>query len=479
MNIISTCSSLKVLKLAHNELLGKLDERIASLTGLELLDLSCNALTDLTLPLGNMVRLRVIDLSGNALVSLPFTAMAALPITDLIASRNRISRVLFPTEVEGLHSLQTLDVSDNMLTALTELPTLVLPELRQLILARNKIGSLPNIAGWDELEMLDASDNQLSCLPDGLPSLSKIKRIYLTGNNIKCLDERIGLMESLENLKIANNPLRPTKYLNMPTDDLKRELKSLLEPVAEEPSPTEVAEVDAPADGVTPPSQTEEQTEKWPVKPGGVLDRSSTGLQSVDLAVMKATAAGYDVQSVRFHQNSLTSIPLALSILAKTLTSLSLAQNKLEGQDYLVENLELPQLTTLNLSCNSITTLDPLTERLSAPLLSHLDLVANRISSLPILRQFFPRLEILIASDNRISELPVEAVDGLKVIDLRNNDIAHLPPKLGLLPGVERLDLAGNIFRVPRWTVLEKGTQATLAWLRDRIPVQEREEHGD
>ena len=45
-----------------------------------------------------------------------------------------------------------------------------------------------------------------------------------------------------------------------------------------------------------------------------------------------------------------------------------------------------------------------------------------------------------------------------------------LNPRIGLLGGeggLKRLEVMGNRFRVPRWSVLERGTDATLRWLRD------------
>lgn len=67
-------------------------------------------------------------------------------------------------------------------------------------------------------------------------------------------------------------------------------------------------------------------------------------------------------------------------------------------------------------------------------------------------------------------------IKGLKIVDASSNDIAYLNPRIGLLGGpggLEKLDVTGNRFRVPRWNVLERGTDATLRWLRGRVPVAE------
>lgn len=463
---------MKILRLANNELAGDLDEKLTNLAALEVLDISRNSIASLPENLKRMTHLRTLNVSGNGLTMLPLSAIATLPVTELTASKNRISGSLFPTDVQGMDFLQILDVSDNALTSLTDSTTLKFPVLRQLSLARNRLMSLPDVSKWTELVTMDASENRISCVPDGFISLAKIKQVYFTGNNLKTLDDRIGIMESLEILKVSDNPLKQLKYLTMPTEDLKRDLKLRLEPALEEAVEVQVPEGEDKVSDPERPPVVEEQTETWPVTSGGRLDRSSKGICSLDMVILESTSARHTIRSADLDKNMLTSIPLALSTLGTTLTKLTLAHNKME-QNYLTASLELPNLLDLNISCNSITSLNPLLESLSAPALSSLNISANRIGMLPILRQKYPSLYNLIANDNRISELDVDAVDGLKVIDLRNNDIAHLPPKLGLLQGIERLDLVGNVFRVPRWTVLEKGTQATLAWLRDRIPAEE------
>src|SRR6266511_1910851 len=109
-------------------------------------------------------------------------------------------------------------------------------------------------------------------------------------------------------------------------------------------------------------------------------------------------------------------------------------------------------------------------------MLAHLDISCNQLTTLPRYRTQFPELITLAASDNAISELDVEAVRGLRALDVRGNNISHLPPKLGQLGDTLRsLEASGNTFRVPRYDVLQKGTEAVLALLKNRIPAEEVE----
>jgi len=148
----------------------------------------------------------------------------------------------------------------------------------------------------------------------------------------------------------------------------------------------------------------------------------------------------------------------------------------LSGSNFITDDLELPVLRELNLSCNTFNSLQPLIQHLKAPSLEKLDISFNRLSSLPCLTANFPRLWSITASNNTIKELLPEAVKGLRILDVNSNDIGSLNARIGLLGGpggLERLDVKCNRFRVPNYTVLEKGTEATLAWLRNRLPASD------
>ena len=161
---------------------------------------------------------------------------------------------------------------------------------------------------------------------------------------------------------------------------------------------------------------------------------------------------------------------------------MNLAHNDIHSEALFSGDLVLPVLQSLDVSSNSLTSLDPFFAHLQSPALNIIDVSYNRISVLPKLRDHFPALQTLLASDNIIQELKVEAVRGLHICDVSRNDIGHLPPRLGLLGvdgGLRRLDVSGNKFRVPRWNIVEKGTDVLLSWLKDKIPTNEGEDDVD
>lgn len=66
----------------------------------------------------------------------------------------------------------------------------------------------------------------------------------------------------------------------------------------------------------------------------------------------------------------------------------------------------------------------------------------------------------------------VSKLAALEELNLLNNDISGLPPKLGLLgPKLRVLQLEGNPLRSIRRSIMERGTAAVLEYLQSRIPA--------
>lgn len=513
LEIISQVATLRDLKLGYNLLYGAIDECFGKLENLEILDLQNNNISALPKGLVNLSRLRVLNLNENAFESLPFENLSKLPLTELQARKNALSGILIHhPDGNGLSQLQTLDVSINRLTLLAPVTQpLVLPSLHQLSVSMNRIESLPNMESWTRLLTIAADENNITAFPEGLTSL-EVRSIDFGSNEIRILPPEIGFMDSLAMLRISGNPLRDKKFSSLTTEDLKAALAARLEPVPTDETrsveqagagrgvvgsaggePTFAEDDDLEdsrseyEDFATPPNSAPHSpegtrpraasTQVWPIKAGGVLDRSNTQSSSLNPVVCSKIVAHHNVLEVRLQHNTFTSVPESLSFFGDTLTTLCMSHNQLVGESYIGgDELDLTALKELNLSSNRITSLVPLTLRLRAPNLEKMDVSFNRIVSLPVLRDSFPSLTILHISNNHLEQLEFESVKGMRSVDANNNDIAHLDPRLGLLGGsgnLERLEVTGNRFRVPRWNVLERGTEATLRWLRGRVPVAE------
>ncbi|KAL8715152.1 MAG: hypothetical protein Q9220_001109 [cf. Caloplaca sp. 1 TL-2023] len=164
------------------------------------------------------------------------------------------------------------------------------------------------------------------------------------------------------------------------------------------------------------------------------------------------------------HSNGLTDLPEELSK-CKALRQLNISGNKIQRLPY----IELPSLKSLNISSNQFAVEDLVTN-LTAPQLASLDISACRISMLPTFPAHFPYLKTVIAFDNRISNIEVDSIRGVEVLDLKGNDIKSLPAELCLI-GLQKFLVAGNPMRAPRREVLEGTTERLMEWLKSRLPA--------
>lgn len=512
------------MKLGNNLLYGPLDSCFSNLGHLEILDIHGNNVSSLPAGIEKLSRLRILNIGENSFESLPFSSLAQLPVTEILARKNKFSGTLIDEAVETLSHLQSLDISCNQIVRLVPSgSTIRLPSLHQLTASMNRLQELPDVSSWTNLLTLTVDENSISAVPAGFIGLEKLRHADFSSNDIRVVPPEIARMDNLAMIRLSGNPLRDKKFCSITTDDLKDILAGRLEPpppyqeqtgqaeltginALEEPklasvtaqaragsvaSPVAIDEREEDSrsddDFATPPTsapnspnRSRSQTlanQTWPVKSGGVLDRSHTESSSLHPVICSRVAAEATVREAQLHHNLFTSFPDSLSFFANSLSALSLARNQLVGETYLTEELDLPALRELNITSNHITSLGPLTAYLRAPGLEKIDVSFNRLASLPPnLRAAFPKLVVLLASNNHLVDLDPDTIKGLQIVDAGNNDIAHLNPRIGLLGGtggLQRLEVAGNRFRVPRWSVLERGTDATLRWLRGRVPVAE------
>jgi Leucine-rich repeat (LRR) protein len=504
LEVVIEIHSLSDLKLANNNLEGTLLSTIGRLNNLEILDLRGNRLRSLPDSVSDLTSLKVLNISDNQLQSLPFETLSRLPMIELNAAGNKLQGSLIPASVHRFETLQTLNVARNALARLSENDTFDFPNLQTLAVDANRLEGLPCISSWRTLLRLSAEGNNIAALPDGFLELGTLRHVDLTANSLSKLDERIGLMDNLVTFRIANNPLRERKFLTMDTEDLKRDLRNRCAPPPQERKSRQSVSHEAEEterDGEDPDEEDEgsvateftlapespSHLNRWKVKPGGVLDRSSTEMAELNVDELKPLVSTHDIRCLYIQRNKLQSFPIpALSLIASTLTDLDLSYNPLNSDTFLAVSLSLPHLQSLNLSATGLTSLDSLQTNCSAPSLKFLDVSNNRLAGpLPTVRHTYPNLITFLAADNQISSLHFESVQGLQVLDVSNNNIDFLPPKLGLLaaegsgPGLRRFEVAGNSFRVPRWQVVTKGTEAVLEWLKHRIPAEELKDWGD
>lgn len=146
---------------------------------LEVLNLSGNALSSLPDDLGRLTRLRVLFCSDNRFSELPASIGQCRQLDILGFKANRIERV--PAEALP-PSLRWLILTDN---AIEQLPESLghCSALQKLMLAGNRLQALPaSLAGCTRLELLRIAANRLSALPDWLLALPRLAWLAYAGN---------------------------------------------------------------------------------------------------------------------------------------------------------------------------------------------------------------------------------------------------------------------------------------------------------
>lgn len=132
----------------------------------------------------------------------------------------------------------------------------------------------------------------------------------------------------------------------------------------------------------------------------------------------------------------------------------------------------------LSLAGLGLTALPPAALELSA--LRELDLSGNRLEQLPERISRLAALERLVLRGNRLAGLPpsLTALRRLKHLDLSENQFAEIPRWLGRLD-LESIQLgdAADLVHPPA-EVVDQGTQAVLAYLRERDGVRSAQLDG-
>lgn len=466
--------NLKQLSIAENMLSGPLEIAENMFPMLHTLDIQGNKVFAIKgESLANLRSLKSLNCAGNLIKTLPWDVLATLPATTVNASKNRLSGTLFPMTLK-LENIRSLDVSYNALEEVSK-SDLELPSMQHLNLSGNRFGRLPSMSNCTELHTLLASENQIAEIPDGFQDLASLKSADFGQNNIKNVNTGIAVMENLTNLILVGNPLREKRYLKMSTTEMKQHLANKLE--AKQP------EAEGSATAATTTSTTAARFKAC----NGVLDLSSQALTSINMDDLDFEDSDGPVHTVRLSNNDLAIFPMQLlthPAVKYSVRSLDMSHNPLTSSGYLSTEVFLPSLKSLYVVSTGLASLDSLTTYLKAPELEELNISCHRLAGhVPWVRAWWPNCTTLLATDNWFSSVDTEGIRGLEVLDIRNNEIEVLPPKLGLLGNfvgspkesgrLKVLEVSGNKFRMPRLAIVEKGTEAILRDLRRMIPDDE------
>ena len=454
---LCTLLALKVLRVDHNHL-SALPANIGTCASLEELHAQHNQLQALPPSLCACGRLRQLTLSHNALTSLPAGLGANLSLLEqLELSYNRLAKL--PPDLARLGRITRLDLRHN---ALTQPPTLTSASaLRELYLGFNRLTTLGDCGDFPpSLQVLDVGDNHLTELPSGISRLCVLERLDVSNNDLIRLPAQLGGISTLKSLVLDGNSLKTIRrdIVGRGTLAVLKHLRNHLASAdAEEQREAEqAARVD------------EVRRVQTDARQGAVVEYSRRNADLIPDEVW-AAATGEPVARLTLSHNRLRDLPAGADAFAATLTHLDMSHNKLARLSPAV--VLLKRLRTLNLTGNALSELPADLALLTD--LADLAIGYNAFCTIPECVYDCTALETLVANDCAIVELNAERLATLSLLsclDLSNNQIRTVPPKLGLCQGLKALKLQGNAFKIPRPAVLAKGTPALLAYLKDRIP---------
>ncbi|KNE64095.1 hypothetical protein AMAG_09157 [Allomyces macrogynus ATCC 38327] len=177
------------------------------------LDLSRNRLTALPNELADLVHLRHLNLSCNALPNVPACVLAFEYLETLLLSQNQIEQPL-PARLGYMTALRVLKLDANRFhgklptswAALTNLQTLALGSSTY---GGNAIDQIPTgiFAHWLALREVDLSNNRLATLPDDLFTSPHLTTLTVERNRIETIPATVHLAPQLTTILAANNLL--------------------------------------------------------------------------------------------------------------------------------------------------------------------------------------------------------------------------------------------------------------------------------
>jgi len=177
--------------------------RNGSLAGVTRLRLSCG-LTEFPQEIFDLAdSLEILDLTGNALSTLPDDLPRLGKLRVIFCSNNRFT--VLPAVLGACERLSMIGFKSNRIA---EVPATALPPaLRWLILTDNCLGALPAAIGrCTQLQKLMLAGNDLRALPEELAACTSLELLRIAANRLTALPDWLLGMPRLTWLAYAGNP---------------------------------------------------------------------------------------------------------------------------------------------------------------------------------------------------------------------------------------------------------------------------------
>ncbi|MEB3362141.1 MAG: leucine-rich repeat-containing protein kinase family protein, partial [Synechococcaceae cyanobacterium] len=178
--------------------------RSGQLQGVTRLDLGCG-LQEFPREIFDLAdSLEVLNLSGNALSTLPDDLSRLYKLRVLFCSENRFTRL--PEVLSSCDQLEMVGFKSNSIREVAA--AAISPGLRWLILTDNQISALPDVIGnCSRLQKLMLAGNQLAELPEAMRGCVGLELLRIAANRFEALPEWLLQLPRLTWLAFGGNPL--------------------------------------------------------------------------------------------------------------------------------------------------------------------------------------------------------------------------------------------------------------------------------
>ena len=187
--------------------------RSGQLQGIKRLDLTCDLQHFPPEIFGLADTLEILNLSGNALSSLPDDLPRLSKLRVLFCSENRFTHL--PEVLSSCAQLEMVGFKSNRIREVSA--TALSPGLRWLILTDNQIASLPDsIGNCVRLQKLMLAGNQLTELPQTMRGCLGLELLRISANRFESLPEWLLHLPRLTWLAFGGNPVATAPNLANP-----------------------------------------------------------------------------------------------------------------------------------------------------------------------------------------------------------------------------------------------------------------------
>lgn len=408
-------------------------------------------------------------------------------------SENKIGQ-LAPNAFKALVGIKVIDLHQNRLTVIGGFATD--SKLETLLLSSNRLTKVTDLSAETvpELKVLDLKDNKVSEFEDQFFTLTKIHTLDLTNNEFNKLAPELGLFVALKKFFIVGNPLKTLRneIKNGSTEKLKKYLSDLIDPNKLKAQDNSAKANLVKKELVSP----EEKTDFERTIRAGIVNNTAN-LSNKKLTFLSKEILLFEgLGSVNLSKNALTEFPSILSEL-RNLRTINLSENQIDRVSVSqLQKFEL--LDTLDLQSNKLVSfcddfvsyeqtpvlrnlrsLDLAKNRLtqvsiifaSLPKLDTLSLGYNQITSIePLIFQENNTLDTLILTNNKIETISENIANLMKLATLlaENNNIKNFPPELAFL-NLKNLSILGNPSILATEKMTSKGTAHLLQYLKNKL----------